>query len=144
MKCSDIEYNGSPWEWRLLGVVDPGSGGPSPKIPKFRPRCKFRHNSVAESSPTSAYTFIIFINRTSIYTITFMHLREGRLGSRVRVSLVIRNIEKIFYAAEVIYLAFLSEYSDAEAPGYLHTTQNFIYACVNLLCMVDISNFHVS
>jgi len=28
MKCSDTEYNGSPWEWRTLGVADPGSGGP--------------------------------------------------------------------------------------------------------------------
>jgi len=28
MKCLDTEYNGSPWEWRTLGVVGPGSGGP--------------------------------------------------------------------------------------------------------------------
>ena len=28
MKCSDTIYNGSPWEWRTLGVADPGSGGP--------------------------------------------------------------------------------------------------------------------
>src|SRR6218665_3869801 len=28
MKCSDTEYNGSPWEWRTLGVADPGGGGP--------------------------------------------------------------------------------------------------------------------
>ena len=28
MKCSDTEYNDSPWEWRTLGVADPGSGGP--------------------------------------------------------------------------------------------------------------------
>ena len=28
MKCSDTEYNSSPWEWRPLGVADPGSGGP--------------------------------------------------------------------------------------------------------------------
>ena len=28
MKCSDTKYNGSPWEWRTLGVAVPGSGGP--------------------------------------------------------------------------------------------------------------------
>jgi len=28
MKCSDTEYNGSPWEWRPLGVAALGSGGP--------------------------------------------------------------------------------------------------------------------
>src|SRR6218665_613411 len=27
MKFSDTEYNASPWEWRILGVADPGSGG---------------------------------------------------------------------------------------------------------------------
>jgi len=27
-KCSDTEYNGTPWEWRTLGMADPGSGGP--------------------------------------------------------------------------------------------------------------------
>jgi len=26
MKCSDTEYNGSPWEWRPLEVAAPGSG----------------------------------------------------------------------------------------------------------------------
>jgi len=30
-KCSDTEYNATPWEWRTLGVEDPGSGGPKPK-----------------------------------------------------------------------------------------------------------------
>jgi len=25
-KCSDAAYNGAPWEWRTLGVADPGSG----------------------------------------------------------------------------------------------------------------------
>src|SRR6218665_1844691 len=28
MKWSDTEYSGSPWEWRTLGVADPGSDGP--------------------------------------------------------------------------------------------------------------------
>src|SRR6218665_1583010 len=28
MKCSDTKYNGSPWEWRTLGVAVSGSGGP--------------------------------------------------------------------------------------------------------------------
>jgi len=26
MKCLFTEYNGSTWEWRILGVADPGSG----------------------------------------------------------------------------------------------------------------------
>jgi len=28
MKCSGIEYNGSPCEWRTLGAAAPGSGKP--------------------------------------------------------------------------------------------------------------------
>jgi len=28
MKCSNTEYNGSPWEWRPLGMATPGNGGP--------------------------------------------------------------------------------------------------------------------
>src|SRR6218665_2310277 len=28
MKCSDTVYNGGPWEWRTLGVVDPGVAEP--------------------------------------------------------------------------------------------------------------------
>jgi len=35
---------------------------------------------------------------------------------RARVSLVIRDIEKIFSAAEVIFLMFLVEYYATEAP----------------------------
>jgi len=35
---------------------------------------------VSENSPTFAYTIIIFIDRTSTYTISFTHHREGRLG----------------------------------------------------------------
>jgi len=35
MKCSNTEYNGSPWEWRHLGVVDRGNGGRSPMMPMF-------------------------------------------------------------------------------------------------------------
>ena len=27
-KCLDTEYYGVPWEWRTLGEVNPGSGGP--------------------------------------------------------------------------------------------------------------------
>ena len=27
-KYLDTEYNGRPWEWRTLGVADPGSGEP--------------------------------------------------------------------------------------------------------------------
>ena len=27
MKCSNTEYNGSPWEWRPLGMAAPGNGG---------------------------------------------------------------------------------------------------------------------
>jgi len=27
-KCLDTEYNEGPWEWRTLGVVNPGSGEP--------------------------------------------------------------------------------------------------------------------
>jgi len=34
------------------------------------------------------------------------------------VSLVIRDIAKIFSAAEAIFIAFLAQYSAAEAPGY--------------------------
>ena len=39
---------------------------------------KFHHNSVVENNPTSAYTIIIFINRTSTSTIAFNHHNEGR------------------------------------------------------------------
>jgi len=45
-------------------------------------------STAAENSATkvnfatiSAYTFIIFINRTSTYPTTFTHHREGRLGA---------------------------------------------------------------
>src|SRR6218665_1904628 len=48
-----------------------------------RRRSKFYGNSVAVKNPTFAYTIIIFIDRTSTYTITFTHHREGRLGSVV-------------------------------------------------------------
>ena len=38
MKCSDTVYNGSPWEWRNLGVAAfgvaaPGNGGPGSSGP---------------------------------------------------------------------------------------------------------------
>src|SRR6218665_3767820 len=46
-----------------------------------RRRSKFYGNSVAVKNPTFAYTIIIFIDRTSTYTIAFIHHREGRLGS---------------------------------------------------------------
>src|SRR6218665_3876621 len=28
MKCSNTEYNGSPWEWRPLGMAAPWRGSP--------------------------------------------------------------------------------------------------------------------
>jgi len=64
------------WQWsnsRRLNFL----GG------KFRRISKFCDNSVAENNPTFAYIIIIFIDRTSTYTITFMHRREGRLGSEL-------------------------------------------------------------
>src|SRR6218665_976606 len=83
---------------------------------QFRRRIKFQNNSAAENNPTSAYTSISFTNRTSTYTITFMQHRKGRLESGL-ISLVIRDISKIFSAREIIFLMFLVEYSAAEAPG---------------------------
>src|SRR6218665_4072553 len=44
---------------------------------KFRGRSKFRDYF----NQIFAYASIIFINRTSTYTITFTHHREGHLGS---------------------------------------------------------------
>ena len=46
---------------------------------------------------------------------------DGKFGPRfhiLAVSLVIRDIGEIFFAAEVIFLAFLAEYSTAEAPRF--------------------------
>jgi len=68
---------------------------------------------MAESNPTFAYLIIIFINRTSTYIITFAHHREGRLGVRAMVSLVIRDIAKNIFRRRSIFLA---ECSAAEAP----------------------------
>jgi len=51
---------------------------------------------------------IIFIDRTSTYTITFMHHRDGRLGLGLVWSL--ETSQKIFSAAEVISVALLAEY----------------------------------
>ena len=44
---------------------------------------KFCDNSVVVNNPTFAYNIIIFIDRTSTYTITFTHHYEGRLGSGI-------------------------------------------------------------
>ena len=78
-----------------------------------RRRSKFYGNSVAAKNPTFAYAIIIFIDRTSTYTITFTHHREGGLGFRVspKVSLVIRVIAKNIYRRRSNFLAFLAVFT---------------------------------
>src|SRR6218665_2556864 len=80
----------------------------------------FRHrgNSEAEDNPASTYTMMFFINPTltliSIrhYAITFSHHPEGRLKSRVVLSL--KTSLKNSSATEVLFRAFLGESSATE------------------------------
>src|SRR6218665_1449756 len=60
---------------------------------------------------------LLFHHRTSTYTITFTHHHKFR----VRVSLVIRDIEQIFSASAVFFLCFIAEYYAAEALGKMNT-----------------------
>jgi len=59
---------------------------------------------------------VVESNPTFACAITFTHHREGRSGLWLGLIYSLETSEKIFSAAEVIFPAFLVEYSAAEAP----------------------------
>jgi len=71
---------------------------------------------MAENSPTFANTILIFIERTSTYTIIIYALSWGSFRVSARVSLVIWDIARNIFRRRSNFIGFLAEFSAAKEP----------------------------